>query len=173
MPDGALTEEEAALLLHEAVVTVLSHHHPVAHARITEIKEAVLRLGSARATQAWQAVLAGYGELIRSLRHHMHEEEETIFERVQLFHAKRELRFGALVKSLHRIDAMKEEHVELASRLTELAALRSKLEPERGDAAERAMLHALESFDVALVHHSRFEDRVIAPAFRLLAHRVA
>lgn len=163
-----LPEEQAANLLHELVLTVLRFHHPLADERAAEVKAVARSLGLAVSEHPFADVFTRFDRLARRLRAHMHEEEETLLERVQLFMAKRQLTFGSLHASRHRIDQLADEH-ELDRLKDELVESLRGAQRFEGVAEISRVVFAIESYLRALAQHTRFEDEALVPVLRMFA----
>lgn len=164
-----LAEEQAARLLHELVLIVLRFHHPLAAERAAEVKAVARSLGHAACEVPFGDVFTRFDRLARQLRVHMHEEEETLLERVQLFMAKGQLTFGSLYASRHRIDQLVDEHDELDRMKAELVESLRTAQRFEGVPEIARVTAAIDSYLRALTHHTRFEDHALVPVLRWFA----
>ncbi len=105
----------------DAVVTVLNTHHPRAREANKRVVLASREL-SALERAGWLPVLRAWDAFSKELTHHMHEEEELMLDRVQLFAARKLLVPGALHASRGTFEELLGEHTsqrELARNVRE------------------------------------------------------
>jgi iron-sulfur cluster repair protein YtfE (RIC family) len=100
----------------EAVVTVINTHHPRAREASRRVVLAARELPAMERAE-WLPMLRAWEAFSKTLTHHMHEEEELMLDRVQLFAARKMLTPGALHASRGTFEELLGEH----SRQHELA----------------------------------------------------
>lgn len=161
----SVTDETASRLLLQVVVTILQFHHPRAHETGMTVVRAVRELGPRAQRPEWARPIAAYDAVARALAEHMHEEEETILDRVQILYAQKRLLAGAMSRSKPSFDDMIKEHAEqrdllavLESHLAAIVALDGE------DPAAKQVRGALSAFADALHAHLTFEDDALVPA---------
>jgi hypothetical protein len=140
---------------------VLNTHHPRARETSRVVVLAARELPAMERAE-WLPVLRAWEAFSKALTHHMHEEEELMLDRVQLFAARKMLVPGALHASRGTFEELFEAH----SRQHELArAVRDALEAHPiSNHAEQllavAVIDALAAFDAHVV----FEDTTLRDA---------
>lgn len=157
-----MSEEVAANLAVQVVVTVAQFHHPRARELQRTITDAIeaLRL---RERADWTSLITAFEVFARELHHHMRDEEAHILDRVQFLMVRRQLTYGAMSDARHTFEVLMKEHDKMCvlRRRLELELSKSlHLEPEPGASTVR---NAMREFMTAFQDHNDFEQRALAP----------
>lgn len=145
----------------EAVVTVLNTHHLRAREASKRVVFTARELPAMERAE-WLPMLRAWEAFSKALTHHMHEEEELMLDRVQLFAARKMLTPGALHASRGTFEELLGEHTqqrELAGVVRDALSVHP-VSNHAEQVLAVAVIDALDAFDA----HVSFEDTTLRDA---------